>query len=92
MLNKNINEGIELLKQNNYTIKEIEKKINNKSFHKLTALIKKYYPNQNKLNNSQIEFLIGKLREQELNYAKVIKDRKRGQKKLSMFFRGDLYI
>ena len=85
MLNKNINEGIALLKSGNHSIKEIERQIDNKSFHKLTGLIKQYYPTNVRLSNSQIEMLIGKLREQELNYAKIIRERKKGQEKLDKF-------
>lgn len=84
MITEGINTGINYMKKG-IAISRIEELINNKSFHKIAAIIKKEFPRKEKLNKSEIEFIIGKLREYELTYAKQIKEREKGQTKLVQY-------
>ena len=84
MIGDNINKGIELIKKG-VSVNKVEEQINNHSFHKLAPIINKYYPNRLKLNISEIQFVIGKLREYELTYWKARKEKLRGQTNLGEF-------
>ena len=84
MIKNNINEGVDLLSRG-ISIKIIEKKIKNPSFHKLAPLIKQHYPNKNKLGEMEIDFIIGQLRKYELDYIVRAKERKKGQTVLQKY-------
>ena len=73
----NINNMLKMIRDN-IPIREIEKKENCKILHKILPVMKRMY-NENlplKIGKTELQIIIGKLREEELNYRKRIKMRK----------------